>query len=146
MAPKSFRKTFAAAVLLGTAAWSVRADIVVVVHPDSPLTTVSSREVADLYLGRTRLLDGKVPALVIDQPADSLLRERFFQQLVGMNLKRVNAYWARLQFSGDTQPPQALADSQQVIAAVARNRQAIGYVAATAVDKSVRPILRIAEQ
>lgn len=118
----------------------------VVVHPDSPLTAASSREVADLYLGRTRLLDGKVPATVIDQPADSVLRERFFQQLVGMNLKRVNAYWARLQFSGDTQPPLALADSQQVVAAVARNRHAIGYVAATAVDKSVRPLLRIADQ
>jgi ABC-type phosphate transport system substrate-binding protein len=122
-----------------------RADIAVVVHPDCPVQSLSQKEVSDLYLGRSRAVAGGEKLWVLDQMGDSPLRERFYLQLNGMDLRRVNAYWARLQFSGDTQPPKPLADSRQVINTVAGNRLSIGYIDATQVTDRVRVVLRLPE-
>lgn len=124
---------------------AARADIVVVVHPESPLQQLSQQEVSDLYLGRIRSIQGSERLLVLDQPRDSELRSRFFLALNGMSLRSVNAYWARLQFSGVSQPPLPLPDSQAVIKLVHHNRLAIGYVEAPAVTGDVRPLLTLKE-
>lgn len=124
---------------------AARADIVVVVHPESPLRQLSPQEVSDLYLGRVRSIQGSERLLILDQPRDSELRSRFFQQLNGMSLRSVNAYWARLQFSGVSQPPFPLPDSQAVIKTVHHNRLAIGYVEALSVTGDVRPLLTLKE-
>lgn len=131
-------------LLLVTLAMPARAEIVVIVHPDSPIQNLDLRTLSDLYLGRIRQIDGE-RVLTLDQANNSPLRSRFFALINGMDLLRVNAYWARLQFSGDMQPPPQLHDSQAVIDAVRRNRLAIGYVdtSATPLPSSVRPIFRL---
>ncbi len=120
-----------------------QAEIVVVVHPDSPIQSLSAKDIADLYLGRSRTLGSREHAVVLDHPRDSKLRSDFFSLLNGMDLRRVNAYWARLQFSGDTQPPVSLPDNQTIINTVRLNRQAIGYVDASALTPEVKPVLRL---
>lgn len=125
---------------------AARAEIAVVVHPDSPLRELSRQEVSDLYLGRLRRVAGSPPVLVLDQPRDSEIRRRFFLHLNGMALARVNAYWARLQFSGDALPPATVVDDRNVIAIVRRHPEAIGYVDAAAADDTVRVVLRLDER
>jgi ABC-type phosphate transport system substrate-binding protein len=121
-------------------------EIVVIAHPDCPLSGLTAKDISDLYLGRSRpFIDGE-PVLILDQPRDSTLRRRFFSLVNGMDLRRVNAYWARLQFSGDTQPPLQVADSQSVIDVVKNNRNAIGYIDASAVTAAVRTVLQLKEQ
>ena len=129
------------------AGWTfdVQADIVVVVRHDSPLPQLNAQQVSDLYLGRLRSLDGGETLWLLDQPVASSLRQRFFQRLNGMDLKRVNAYWARLQFSGDTLPPTPLADSRAVIATVSRHRLAVGYVESAPLPDGVRAIFLLSE-
>lgn len=131
-------------------AWlpSALADIAIVVHPESPLRTLSAREVSDLYLGRTRSVsvgEQRIGLLVFEQPANSPLREAFFRAVNGMRIQQVNAYWARLRFSGEVLPPEPLPDSRAVIEAVARHRYAIGYVDAATLDHSVRTVLLLKE-
>jgi hypothetical protein len=89
--------------------------------------------------------DQKIPAAVYEQPQDSTLRESFFRALNGMNLKQLNAYWARLRFSGEVLPPMVLPDSRLVLDAVSRNRGGIGYIDAALVDTSVKVVLRVRE-
>lgn len=132
------------AILLVFALPVVHGEIVVVVAVDSPLQQLTAREISDIYLGRLKAMAGE-KLLVLDQPRESALRERFFKQVNGMDLRRLNAYWARLQFSGETQPPVSLDDSQSVLYTIRRNRHAIGYVDASAVDKSVRTLLTLKE-
>ena len=62
-----------------------------------------------------------------------------------MSLKQLNAYWARLRFSGEVLPPMTLPDSQLVLDAVSRTRGGIGYVDAALVDGSVKVVLRLKE-
>ena len=132
--------------------WSAMswADVVVVAHPDSPIRAMTARQVSDLYLGRSRTLElGKsgesAAVLIYEHPTDSAVREAFFRSLNGMGLRQVNAYWARLRFSGEILPPMSLSDSHAVLNAVARNRNAIGYVDSSLVNDSVKVVLRLKE-
>lgn len=123
-------------------------EIVVIVNPNNPVSTMTAREVSDLYLGRSRSFvqdEQRLPAAVYEQPQDSVLRESFFRVLNGMNLRQLNAYWARLRFSGEVLPPMALADGRMVLDAVSRTRGGIGYVDAAQVDGSVKVVLRLKE-
>lgn len=128
---------------------SARAELVVIVHPENPVQAMTPREVSDLYLGRSRVIGAPergagVPTHIYEHPADSPLREAFSRALNGMPVSQLNAYWARLRFSGQVLPPIALADSTAVIEAVRRNRSAIGYADATAVSGApVKIVLRL---
>lgn len=132
--------------LLGASAPTWAGEIAVIVHPNNPVAAMSAREVSDLYLGRSRSFsvdDRRLPAAVYEQPPDSSLRENFFRSLNGMNLKQLNAYWARLRFSGEVLPPMTLPDSHMVLEAVGRNRGGIGYVDSTVADGTVKVVLRL---
>lgn len=140
------RRRLAPLLLLCALALPARAEIVVVAHPNSPLRELSVKAVADLYLGRTHTAASGERLLLLDHPRDSQLRERFFQALSDMDLRRVNAYWARLQFSGDTQPPLPLPDSNRIIEAVRSNPLAVGYIeAGLARTAGLRTLLRLEE-
>lgn len=120
-------------------------EIAIIAHRDNPLRSLTPREVSDLYLGRLRSLSvdpGSLPALY-DHPVDHELRARFFHQLNGMSLKQINAYWARLRFSGAVLPPETLPNSRAVVDAVGKNPGAIGYVDAGSIDSSVKVLLRL---
>lgn len=125
-----------------------RADVVVIVHPDNPVRNLSPKQVSDLYMGRTRhfqLSDDQTlqVASIYEHPADSSVRETFFRLLNGMSLSQLNAYWARLRFSGEVLPPATAPDNKAVLETVSRNRNAIGYVDASAINDSVKVVLRL---
>ena len=125
---------------------SAQADIIVIAHPESNIDRLSIREIANLYLGREPPRLEGFDIVLLDQPRDSTIRERFFRMANGMPLRNVNAYWARLQFSGNKQPPINLDDSQHVLRAVLSHPKAVGYVdAALALPEKVRVLAVIRE-
>lgn len=142
MRPGLLKLTLTLAIL-----WLVRpvlADIAVVTHPGSPLEAVSPRQISDLYMGRTHSIgsgEQKIIVVIFEHPNDSPLRETFFRNINGMDIRKVNAYWARLRFSGEVLPPRSLRDSQEVINAIRRTPNAVGYIDAALVDNSVRTLL-----
>ena len=142
----------ACSLILGMlCAQPVKADLCVIVHPDSPVQSLTSLQVSDLYLGRARGFDGngltnESQATIFDQPENSALRAKFFRAVNAMSVERVTSYWARLRFSGHILPPEPLADNGAIIAAVSKNPQAIGYVDASAISGSgVKVVLRLKE-
>jgi hypothetical protein len=133
---------FALFALLAGLAAPVAAEIVVIVHPESNLRSLSTQQVSDLYLGRLRAIDGTSVQL-LDLADDTSLRMRFFKSVNGMDLPRVNAYWARLQFSGNVLAPLQIANPDALREAVSRNRRAIGYIDASQVTPQVRAVLAL---
>lgn len=122
---------------------AVGEEIAVIVNVSNPVKSLTSREVSDIFLARRKVFPSSSKAVfVVEQPQNSQLREEFFR-LLKMSLKQVNAYWARLQFSGDVQPPKALPDSKAVVEVIRQNPDAIGYVEAKSVDSSVQVILHL---
>ena len=143
------RRTRTARALLLAAVLSAptfsHADIAVIVNAANPVKQMSSQQVSDLYLGRTRNFPGGEYALVFDLPRDDTLREKFFSSLVGMSPQQVNAYWSRLMFTGQVLPPQAMPNDRAVLDIVRRNPGAVGYVKNDGLDTSVRAVLVLKE-
>lgn len=131
------------AAILFCSVSAAQADVAVIVNLDNPIDAMTSTQVADFFLGRTRMFKSGIDAMILEHPRDSQLREEFFRRINGMSIKQLNAYWARLQFSGEIQPPPTLKDSRAVLESVRKNRNAIGYIDAGLVDNSIRVVLRL---
>lgn len=137
-----------AIVLVWSFWWAVsaQADIAVIVHATNPVQHMTSRQVAELYLGRTRTFDSGQYAVVIDRGREDPLRGRFFKDISGLSAGQVTAYWSRLQFTGQVQPPQSLQGDAAVLEFVRRNPAAIGYVnASDTADAKVKTVLVLPE-
>ena len=124
-------------------AGAAHSEPVLVVHPASGVDRLGVEEVINIYMGRLRQFPGGASAQPLDLPADHPGKARFYELLLRKSLAEVNAYWARLVFTGRTQPPREALSEEDVLERVARNRQAIGYVDRAKVDRRVRIVLEL---
>ena len=137
---------FTSVLLVATLLWlslggQVLADVVVVARAQGEIELLDPDDVTDIFLGRYRRLPSGASAVPIDQPAGSSLKAEFYRQLVNKNLSEINAYWARLYFSGKTSPPLQAASNAEVISLLARTPHAIAYIDRKQVDGRFRIIL-----
>lgn len=122
---------------------STRADIAVVVNSENDLTSLDKRQVTDLFLGRYVAFPNGIAALPLDHPVDSNLREQFYKQLTGKTVPQINAYWAKLIFSGRATPPRVAGSANDVLDMIKNNKNAIAYIDSDKVDASVKTVLVI---
>ncbi|MBK5968433.1 hypothetical protein CCR91_06515 [Thiorhodovibrio winogradskyi] len=114
-----------------------------VVNSENPVTELTRDQVVDIYMGRrTRFPDGR-PALPIDLGPDSPLRAAYYQELVGKTVAQVNAYWARLLFTGRATPPRVLPDIEAVLDVVNANQDALAYLDSQSLDDQVKIVYRL---
>lgn len=120
-----------------------RTELVVIVNANNPITALTREQVVDIYMGRrTHFPDGHA-ALPIDLNPDSPLRVAFYQTLVGRTVAQVNAYWARLLFTGRATPPRVLSTPEAVRDVVRANPNAIAYLDSQMVDDQVKIVYRL---
>lgn len=143
------RRTVLAALCAATAALTRPAlaqtpPLYVVVSAKSPRTVLTRKEVLALYTGRIRTLGDGSPATPLDQRSDGAAREAFYRALTGMDIARINSYWARLHFTGQVQPPAAIGDDADVIQRLMADPSAVGYLTRKPADASLRVVLSLA--
>jgi ABC-type phosphate transport system substrate-binding protein len=119
------------------------AEILVVVHASNPLTQLQPKQVVDLFMGRTASFPGGTPARTLDWHAGSPLRENFYKALTGKSEAQVDAYWATLIFAGRMSPPKQFPDAKSIIAAVAKDPNAIAYVPTQQLPKGVKVVMQL---
>jgi len=124
-------------LLLSTQSVAEIAIIATLQNNKQQLTTL---QVQDIFMGRTRAFPSGRFALAFDQLE---LREEFYQKLTERPIAQINAYWARLMFSGQTSPPTKLPDDQSMIKMIQENKGAIGYINKTNADEQKIRILLI---
>lgn len=130
-------------VVFATWVQPVMAEVVVVVHPDNPIDQLTREQVIDIYMGRyTHFPDGRT-AQPIDQAADSSIRADYYQKLFNKSVAQVNAFWARLLFSGRATPPKELPDVQSVNNAVAHNKATIAYIDSKDISVKSKVVFRL---
>ena len=115
-------------------------ELVLIVHRDSGISTLTREQASHLFLGRVKMLPSGGRANVVEVEP---LRASFYRRLLGREIAEINAYWARLQFSGRTQPPLRVSDSAAAVARVAEDPQAIAFVDAVPEDPRARVVLRL---
>ena len=128
---------------LALSAAAANAEVVVIVNPKNPAANMTAEQVAAIFLGNsTTFPDGGAVALA-DQPEAAGIRGDFYQKATGRSVAQVKATWARLTFSGKGAPPKELKTDADVKAFVAGDPKAIGYVDSSAVDGSVKAVLKL---
>lgn len=126
-------------LLISAQAW---ADIVVVVHPQSELKNLTKQQVIDIYMGRLQISADGGKIVPYDQPQDSEIRAAFYQNLTEKPVASVNAYWARLLFTGRAFPPRQPSDSMSIVDIVAESLYAIGYIDKKDLDDRVSVVFK----
>lgn len=125
----------------------VNAELYVVVSSQSPISDMVVEDVDDIaavYLGRKKVLGATYINQVIDRTGEK--RRRFFQRVTNMRENQINAYWAKLKFSGSMRAPEQVESESALFDKLLSNPQAVGYTSVLPPqDSGVRVVLEIDE-
>lgn len=102
--------------------------IKVVVNGDLAVANMTKKQVMALFLGRTRTFPNGLVARVYDQHVGSSARKLFFETLTGKAIADIDAYWARLRYSGRAVPPKKMPSREALIVQLQQHDNALGYV------------------
>ena len=119
------------------------AEVAIIMHPDATDSSISIREVSDVFLGKSRRLRDGTTLLPLDQRNDSKVKERFYLEVTHKSAAQLKAYWARQVFTGQGTPPLMLNSDQDIRELVSKNPNMIGYIDSAYVDDTVRVMLLI---
>lgn len=117
---------------------SALADVVMIVHPSNS-SALDSKAVQRIFLGKEKKFSNGSSVNPINQ-ADNTTRSDFDSNVLGRSSSQVAAYWSKLVFTGKGIPPKEMGGDAEVIAAVAADPAAIGYVDSAAVSADVKAI------
>ncbi len=117
--------------------------IAVVGNHEGELGNLTRKQVVDIYMGRISVLANGAFPLPVDYQGNPELRERFYRLMTGKTLAQVNAYWARMSFTGQSNPARMLYDQKAMLRAVGKNQDALGYVDKDEAGAAVKTILII---
>ncbi|QPK64587.1 hypothetical protein IVG45_06420 [Methylomonas sp. LL1] len=144
MAKPATIRRIALLIILMALAESAPAELVVIVNAGREIESISKQEVVNIFMGRYRKLADGGSVQPIDVKGDSPERRDFYQKLLDKSLAEINAYWARLVFSGRTSPPVSLDSQDDVLDKIARDQTVIGYVDSAHLDGRVKVVYRLA--
>ena len=131
-----------AALLTSAASATARAEVVVIGNKAGPVSTMTEKQVNDIYLGKVANLPDGSPVEFVDLPPDHPVRDEFYEKVTGKDAAQIKAYWAKRVFTGKGTPPETKPSENAVVQWVSGGSGRIGYVSAGAVDGSVRVLLR----
>ena len=113
----------------------------VIVNAANPTTTLTKDELARVYLKKMSTWKSGAAVTVVDQGPKSPVRAQFSMAVLGRDVPTMKNYWQQSLFSGRGVPPIEQPSEAQVVAFVAANPGAIGYVSSGAqLPESVKTI------
>lgn len=113
---------------------------VVIVHPQNQ-STLTEKQIAQIYSGKRRAFTNKSKAIPIERP-NSQLREAFLKSVLKTKDKSLQRLWAKLTFTGQGKMPERIESDAEVIERVASDPNSIGYIDAMSVDETVRVLIK----
>jgi len=103
---------------------------------------VSKSALKEIYTGaKLKWADGN-KIHVVDQ-ADTETGKKFYSAVIGKSVNEVRKQWTRLLLSGQASAPLKCPSDKIVKKVIAANPNAIGYIDTSALDDTVKEILRI---
>lgn len=112
------------------------ADVAVIINP-SATSTPSQADVANIFLGKDKSFKG------VDLKDWTPAKESFYTTVTKKNESQLKSYWSGLIFTGKGQPMTSVENDAAMIAKVAAETDAIGYVDSAAVNDSVKVLFTL---
>jgi ABC-type phosphate transport system substrate-binding protein len=117
--------------------------LVVIVNKANPSSSIGLNELRPIFqTTKTRWSNGG-DAIPFNLPYDNGLRQEFDRAVLGLDPDRIARYWQDRKIRGGARPPKQLPSVSTVLAAVAANPGAVGYVNASAVNGTVKVVAKI---
>lgn len=130
-----FTHSAVAASLLALASLA-QAEVAVIVNPGASKAP-SQAEVANIFLGKDKSMKG------VDQKDWSATKNTFYNVVTNKSESQLKSYWSGLVFTGKGQPLPSVVGDAEVVARVAAEADAIGYVDSAAVNDSVKVLFTL---
>jgi ABC-type phosphate transport system substrate-binding protein len=119
------------------------ADFIVVAHPDSPVDSLTSDQVRAIFNGNIKAYPSSNSMVtVLDQPMQADVFRDFYATVFKLTPQKVKRRRAAYLFSGQGMIPETLADDAAIIAKVASDTSAIGYVEKASLTDDVKVLYR----
>ena len=136
---KTFSKSLTGIAVGCTISLFSMAEVVVVVHPKNE-AALDKKSVKRIFLGKEKKFSDGKEAIPVNQVPSSSARGSFDTDTLGRSSTQIAAYWSKLVFTGKGIPPKELDDDAAVLAIIADNQNAIGYVDSASVSDAVKVI------
>ncbi len=130
-------------VIVAMAVTPVFAEVAVIVHPGSSVSSLTEDDISRLFLGKSKEFPNGEQAVPVNQDEGSAVRDKFNEAVVKKNSSQLKAYWSQLVFTGKGTPPKDVGNDAEVKKLIAANPNMIGYVDAGAVDGSVKVVYKV---
>lgn len=132
-------------VLLMSFSGAARGELLVIVNAGRGVEYLSHEEIINIFMGRYRKLPDGGYVQPLDIKGDAPERRDFYKKLLDKSLAEINAYWARLIFSGRTSPPAVLDTQREVLEKIAHDPTVIGYIERSRLDDRVKVVHTLPE-
>ncbi|MDD9947295.1 MAG: hypothetical protein OXU20_40020 [Myxococcales bacterium] len=118
-------------------------DIAVIVHPSSPVKSMSRTDLRPIFQTNKTDWDHGGKVFPINLPEGDTSRKGFDAAVLGLDPDRVARYWIDRKIRGGARPPKKVSSVALVLAVVSKKPEAIGYVPGDNVNKNVKVVARI---
>jgi ABC-type phosphate transport system substrate-binding protein len=119
-----------------------QSDLVVIVHPQTELNEISDRQLAMIFLSKTKYLPNGTRARPVEI-SSSATKNHFYSKIAGKQEVELRKYWATVIFSGKGQPPKQFNSVTSVLRYVESKPGAIAYIPRDSISPSVKVVKHI---
>ena len=123
--------------LLSVGTVALAADYVLITDNSNPVTTLSAKDVKNIYLGKKTVWSDGSHITVFTQ-SGSNVNTVFLKEMVRKSHQQYTTYWKKSLFTGTGLPPKDFASDEAIKAAVSAMPGAIGYISASSIDDTVK--------
>ncbi len=100
----------------------------VIVHADNTVARLPAKTVANMFLKKSKRWDNGDLVVPVDLEPRHPVRKVFTRAVHKKSITAIGSFWQRIIFAGRGVPPESKATEEEVLAFVAANPGAIGYV------------------
>jgi ABC-type phosphate transport system substrate-binding protein len=114
-------------------------DIVLVSNINSKIDKIDLSDLKNIYLKNIKSING-VRLLPID---NKTIKKNFDKIVIQKSPLQINSYWAKMIFSGKSQPPVLLESDKDVLNKISNNLNSIGYISKNNLNRKVKLLVSI---
>lgn len=120
-------------------------EIVLVVGKETPVESLTKSEVIDMFMGKYVAYPSGERAVLVELNDKTDIQENFYRKLTGRSISSINAYWARLKFTGRKREVVVKNLHDEAIDFISTTPYAIGYIPSNKLNDSLKVVYTLTE-
>ena len=115
------------------------AEVSVIVHIDNN-STFNKKIIKKIFLGKSKSFDNGKVVILLSPKTGSPASVEFNKGVLRKTASQINAYWSKMIFTGKGTPPQEMDSADDIISAIAENKDAISFIDTASVTDAVKVV------